>query len=91
VGVSTGQALLIFGGIPIGLAVIISIAIWAGSWSRPGSDDFDAAMGDVDAYGNSPSDVLFVVSAAGTPNPAHLPGELGMDAPVAGGGARGRW
>jgi len=87
--VSAGQALLIFGGIPIGLAVIISLAVWVGTWSGRSTDPGDL-VGELPA-----DDVLFVVSATSAPDPGHLPVEPGLEMlaaqSIVGGGARGRW
>ena len=84
---SAGQALLIFGGIPIGLAAIISLAVWVGTWSGRSTDPADL-LGELPA-----DDVLFVVSASSAPDPSYLPvtPELLSAESIVGGGARGRW
>ena len=75
------EALAIFIGIPVALAIVIAILVYASSWTRSGRASAD--------YDGGP---FMVSSGPALPDPARLPSELaGSSAPVAGGGVSARW
>ena len=79
------QALGLFAGIPIAFALLVVIAVNAGSWMRGDRDSQIPGVGQ--GHGS-----LFVASAGSAPDPSRLPREIGMNAgPVAAGGADGTW
>ena len=73
------QALLIFLGIPLALALGVYALVNASAWTRSGRSDAD--------YESSP---FLVVSAAPVPDPSRLPGDRAADS-LAGGGVSARW
>lgn len=73
------EALGLFIGIPLALAVVIGVAVSASSWTRSGR-----VTGDYD------SGPFMVVSAAPLPDPSIVSDE-NSTAPVAGGGVSARW
>ena len=75
------QALFVFVGIPVAFAILVSVIVYAASWTRSGRASAD--------YDGGP---FLVVSAAAVPDPARLPSELAKpDTKVAGGGVSARW
>jgi hypothetical protein len=83
--VNTGEALLVFLGIPVGFAVVVFLAVSASSWTRGGrANDVARATGELGP--------LYLCSTASAPDPSVLPREIGMgSASLVGGGASGRW
>lgn len=80
---STGQALLIFVGIPVGFAAFIALVVFVAGWTRGQRADNPDAMGD---------GPMVVVSGAAVPDPGAFAKELpAVSASVAGGGAHGEW
>ena len=76
---TSGQALLVYLGIPALAIAIIAICVYGASWFRKPASGADGAP-------------VFVVSSPGIPNPGALPREIGSGSQiVAGGGASGRW
>ena len=80
---STGQALLIFAGIPIGFAALVAAVVFVAGWTRGrGTEGAEDAV-------DGP---LLVVSGAAVPDPGAISNELPqMSGAVAGGGAHGEW
>jgi hypothetical protein len=78
--VSTVQALLVFGGIPIAFAALVYLLVSASSWTRSGRAGSD--------YGSGP---FLVSSAAALPNPSRLASDLPASGFVEGGGVSARW
>ena len=75
------SALLVFIGIPVTFAVIVSVLVYASSWTRSGR-----ASGDYDAG------PFMVTSDPAMPDPSRLPSELAAaSATVSGGGVSARW
>lgn len=73
------QILGLFVGIPLGLAAVIALAVFASDWRTS-------------AKSAAPVDgPLFVVSGSAAPDPGRLPREIASGAQHAGGGARGSW
>ena len=74
------QALLVFVGIPVALALVVYLAVYASSWTRSGrvSADYDAGP-------------FLVASDPAAPDPSRLPRDLGGIEPVVGGGVSARW
>jgi hypothetical protein len=78
---STVQALLVFGGIPLAFAVVVALLVNASSWTRSGrvSADYDAGP-------------FLVASDPALPDPSRLPRELSTGSvTVVGGGVSARW
>ena len=73
------QALLVFLGIPLALALVVYALVSASAWTRSGRSDAD--------YESSP---FLVVSAAPVPDPSRLPGDRPAEN-LAGGGVSARW
>jgi hypothetical protein len=73
------EALGLFIGIPVALAIVIAIAVSASSWTRSGR-----VTGD---YDTGP---FMVLSSAPVPDPSIVVNESSV-APVAGGGVSARW
>lgn len=82
---NTGEALLVFLGIPVGFAALVFVAVSAASWTRSGrASEVARVTGE-----HGP---LFIASDAAAPDPAVLPREVGeASSNLAGGGASGRW
>jgi hypothetical protein len=85
--VTASEALLIFVGIPVVLAVVITLAVAAPSWTRSSRgraiDEFDAATG---------TDSVFIISDSAAPNPSLLPKEISAEAKsLVAGGAHASW
>jgi hypothetical protein len=79
--VSPTTALFVFLGIPLAVAVVVAVAVYASSWTRSGRASAD--------YGSGP---FMVVSDPAVPDPARLPSELAAaSGNVAGGGVSARW
>ncbi len=74
------QAVGFFVGIPLALAAVIAIFVYAGSWMRRPDDEAEGGP-------------MLVVSASAVPDPAAVPRELasGITTAYAGGGCSGRW
>ncbi len=84
---TASEALLIFVGIPVVLAVVITLAVAAPSWTRSSRgravDEFDAAAG---------TDSVFIISDSAAPNPSLLPKEISAEAKsLVAGGAHASW
>ena len=78
---SSVQALLVFVGIPVAFAILVSVMVYAASWTRSGRASAD--------YDSGP---FMVASAPAMPDPGRLPSELASaNATVAGGGVSARW
>lgn len=73
------QALLLFVGIPVALAVVTFGLVSASGWTRSGRASADYAAGP-----------FLVVSDAAVPNPSIMPID-NPDAAVAGGGVSAHW
>ncbi len=73
------EALGLFLGIPLAVAVVIAIAVGASSWTRSGrvTGDYDAGP-------------FMVVSSAPLPDPSVISDETSI-VPAAGGGVSARW
>jgi len=83
--VNAGQALALFIGIPVGFAILVAIAVSAGSWIR--GDRHSGLPGEPTAEGP-----VFIASAGSAPDPSILPREIGTGSySVVGGGAHGNW
>jgi hypothetical protein len=85
--VSAFQAVMIFLGIPITLAIVVVLAVAAPSWTRSSrgkvTDEFDSASG---------SESIFISSDMAAPNPSILPPEISAQArTLVGGGAHASW
>lgn len=74
------EALGLFVGIPVALAVVLFAMVSASSWTRSGR-----ASGDYDAG------PLLIASDPALPDPARLPSELAGPGVVTGGGISARW
>lgn len=82
---NAGQALAFFVGIPVGFAVLVVIAVSAGSWIR--GERHSGLPGDPTAEGP-----VFIASSSSAPDPSILPREIGAgSSSVVGGGAHGAW
>ena len=82
---TSGQALLIFLGIPAAFAAFVALLVFAGSWTRSGR-----APGLSDS--GEPGGPLFIQTSGAAPDPSRLPREIGAaTTTVAGGGAHGSW
>ncbi len=84
---TASEALLIFVGIPVVLAVVITLAVAAPSWTRSSrgraTDEFDAATG---------TDSVFIISDSAAPNPSLLPREISAESKsLVAGGAHASW
>ncbi len=80
---NAGQALALFAGIPIGFAILVAIAVSAGSWIR--GDRHSGLPGEPTAEGP-----VFIASSGSAPDPSIIPRELGVGSySVMGGGAHG--
>ena len=84
---SAFQAVMIFAGIPLVLAVVVVLAVAAPSWTRSSrgkvTDEFDSASG---------SEFIFISSDIATPDPSILPAEISAQATsLVGGGAHASW
>ena len=83
--VNTGEALLVYLGIPVGFAALVFLAVSASSWTRGGRASEVARVTSEDGP-------LYLTSSASAPDPSVLPREIGMGSAIlAGGGASGRW
>lgn len=82
---NTGEALLVFLGIPVGFAALVFVAVSAQSWTRSGrASEVARVTGE-----HGP---LFLASASAAPDPSVLPLEHGgASISFVGGGASGRW
>jgi hypothetical protein len=85
--VTASEILLIFVGIPVVLAVVITLAVAAPSWTRSSrgraTDEFDVATG---------ADSVFIISDSAAPNPSILPREISAEAKsLVAGGAHASW
>lgn len=82
---NTGEALLVFLGIPVGFAVLVFFLVSASSWTRSGR------AGEV-ARATGEHGPLYLTSTASAPDPSVLPREIGVGSTsLVGGGASGRW
>lgn len=82
---TSGQALLIFLGIPATFAVFVALLVYANSWTRSGRAPAASESGE----SGGP---LFIQTAGALPDPSRLPREIGAtSSSVAGGGAHGTW
>ena len=80
---TSGQALLVFLGIPAAFAVLVALLVFAGSWTRYGRAPGVSESGE----SGGP---LFIQTSGAMPDPARLPQEIGVSSSsVAGGGAHG--
>jgi len=83
--VTSGQALLIFLGIPATFAVFVALLVYANAWTRSGRAPAASESGE----SGGP---LFIQTSGAVPDPARLPQEIGASSnSVAGGGAHGSW
>jgi len=85
--VSAFQAIMIFLGIPIALAIVVVLAVAAPSWTRSSrgkaTDEFDSASGSAS---------IFISSDPAAPNPSILPPEISAQASsLVGGGSHASW
>lgn len=81
------QAILLFGGIPLVLALVIVFAVAAPSWTRSSRGQ----ISDLDSL-DPHSEVVFISSGSATPNPSILPKEISAESKnLVGGGARASW
>ena len=73
------EAILVFIGIPVALAIVIYVMVSASSWTRSGRTSADYAL-----------DPLMVTSDPAVPNPSIVPSD-NPAASVAGGGVSAQW
>ncbi|NQW71276.1 MAG: hypothetical protein HQ453_00960 [Actinobacteria bacterium] len=82
---TSGQALLIFIGIPAAFAVFVALLVFAGSWTRSGRTPAASELGTTGGR-------LFIQTSGALPDPSRLPREIGASLSSAvGGGAHGTW
>lgn len=84
---TSGQAILIFLGIPLLLAAIIYVIAAAPSWTRNSRGNATTDLDDATS-----ADAVFIVSGSAAPNPSIVPAEISTQAAVlTRGGAHANW